>query len=169
MKLAPGVFWGILLVIIGLSIILKIIFGISVFRIIFALFLIFIGIVILTGKANIFHQQIESKTQTLPQGNNEYNVIFGKNRFDFRDYKFENKKKVKIQVNTVFGECEILISKNIPVHIKIDAAFATATFPDNNSVVFGTSHYTSPSYKDSEHKLIIECAVVFGKLSIYSG
>jgi len=54
MKMGAGLFWGIILIAIGLSIIFKVIFGISIFRIVIAGAFILLGIIILIGKP-VFH------------------------------------------------------------------------------------------------------------------
>jgi predicted membrane protein len=172
MKIAPGVFWGLLFVFVGLSIIIRILFDISLFRIFLGLFLVFIGVLIISGKKdflkskkkefnNFFDQGFIRQT---PEDKNEYNVIFGSSRFDFSEFIFKDEKPVRIEVNAIFGSAEIKIPKNIPVRIKMNAVFSGGSLPDNQQVVFGTSYYTSPSYNRSEKHFFIEGNVVFGNL-----
>jgi len=44
MKMAPGLFWGVLLVLIGLAAIFRVVFDVNLFGVLFAFFLIFIGV-----------------------------------------------------------------------------------------------------------------------------
>ena len=54
MKMAPGLFWGVLLVLIGLAAIFRVVFDVNLFGVLFALFLIFVGISLLVGKPWMF-------------------------------------------------------------------------------------------------------------------
>lgn len=174
MKINPGFFWGLILVIIGISIIIRIFFGINLFRVLFAVLLIFLGVLILfgtkglfryrlTGKENFFSERIVHET---PKDKTEYNVVFGKTVYDFRDFEFIDDKTVRIRLNTIFGNSHIRISNDMPVKIKIDAAFSGASTPDGNTIVFGTSYYLTPSYREADKHLYIEAEVVFGHLQL---
>ena len=174
MKMAPGVFWGILLVIIGLSIIFRFVFDINIFRVLIAVFLILVGIKILVGDKGIFDFKSQKddvifgqKTiKSTPDNRTEYNVIFGKSEFDFRDVDFKDSKPIRIKVNTIFGSSQIMLSKDTPVKIKANSAFAGARMPDGNSNAFGTLVYTSSNFNSEGSYLYIEADVVFGGLEI---
>ncbi len=174
MKINPGFFWGLILVIIGISIILKIVFGINTFRVLIALLLILTGILILfgtkglfryrsTGKENIFGDRIVHES---PRDKTEYNVVFGKTVYDFRHFQFTEEKTVRIKLNTVFGSSVIRINNEIPVKVKVDAAFSGAELPDGNTIAFGTSYYYTPSFREPEKHFFIDADVVFGHLQL---
>ncbi len=174
MKIHPGFFWGLILVIIGVSIIFRIFFNINLFRVLIAVLLIIAGIFILfgtkgifryrsTGKENIFSERI---IHEVPKDKTEYNVVFGKTVYDFRDFEFTEDKSVRIRLNTIFGTSQIRIRKDIPVKVKIDAAFSGADTPDGNTIVFGTSYYFTPSFRESDKHFYIEADVVFGHLQL---
>ncbi|MBN2212927.1 MAG: hypothetical protein JW723_01670 [Bacteroidales bacterium] len=174
MKINPGIFWGLILVIIGVSIILRIVFNINLFRVLIAVLLIITGVMLLFGSKGIFrfrsagNQNIfgDRIVHESPRDNTEYNVIFGKTVYDFRDFQFIEDKTVRARIHTIFGSSYIRINDNIPVKIKIDAAFSGATTPDGNTIVFGTSYYNTPSFRESEKHLYIEAEVVFGHLQL---
>jgi len=176
MKMAPGVFWGILLVIVGLGLIFRIIFDVNLFRVIIAVLLILAGIKILVGDRGIFNFKTEKndvlfgerKISAIPNNNTEYNVIFGKTVFDFRDIDFKDNKPIRLKMNTIFGSSVIKISKETPVKIKADVAFAGTKMPDGNTIAFGTSYYSTDSFDSSGNYLYIESHVVFGSLEIKS-
>jgi hypothetical protein len=176
MKMAPGVFWGILLVIIGLSIIFRIVFDINLFRVIIAIFIILIGIKILVGNKGIFNFNTvksdvifgEKSFSGTPNNKTEYNVIFGKSVFDFRDVDFKDEKPIRLKINTICGAAVIKINGNSPVSIKAEAAFAGAKMPNGNTVAFGTSYYNSDTFDKSGNYLYIEADVVFGSLEVKS-
>src|SRR5512145_140258 len=97
MKMAPGLFWGVLLVLVGLAAIFRVVFNVNLFGVLFALFLIFVGVSMLVGKPwinrvhnkdeknNIFEDRAVTEQ---PHDNSEYNVIFGRSVYDFRNISF---------------------------------------------------------------------------------
>ena len=170
--MGAGLFWGIILIIIGLSLIFRIFFDISVFRVIIAIVFILIGIKILIGKP-VFHSGErendvffgEKMISSTPEDGMTYNTIFGKTVYDFRDIQLTD-QDTRISLSTVFGATEILLPPSVPVKIKADAAFAEAKMPDNNSVSFGNITYISDNVPDTASVLKIEAHVVFGSVVI---
>jgi predicted membrane protein len=173
MKMGAGLFWGIILIVIGLSIIFRVFFDISIMRIVFAVVIILIGIKILVGKPKFFSSHDENQVlfgerayKATSVGQTEYNTVFGKSVYDFRDIKKLDSGKNRIEVNTVFGSTELIIPDSIPVKIKADAAFAAARMPNGNSVAFGTINYNNESADSAGDYLYIEANVVFGDLKV---
>jgi predicted membrane protein len=174
MKMAPGLFWGVLLVLIGLAAIFRVIFNVNLFGVLFAFFLIFIGVSLLVGKPWMFRHQKgdhdmffeDRKVYEQPRDNSEYNVIFGRSVYDFRNIQFPENEPIRIKLNTIFGNSVVLISKNTAVKIKSDAVFAGASMPDGNSVAFGTIQYATDTFALSLNHLYIEAPVVFGQLQV---
>jgi hypothetical protein len=145
------------------------------FKILFAFFFIVIGIKILVGgKPWLFQFDRDKNDIIFSEGNfedsedvsPEYNVIFGKGNFDFRFIKLHEEKYKNIKVNTVFGGSEIIISKRVPVKIKVEAVFAGTELPNGNSTVLGSTYFESENYDESEPHLYLEADVVFGSLII---
>jgi hypothetical protein len=174
MKMAPGLFWGVLLVLIGLAAIFRVIFDVNLFGVLFALFLIFIGINMLVGKPWMFRGHKDEKNTMFedrsvteqPKDKAEYNVIFGQSVYDFRDIKFPDNEPIRVKINTIFGNSIIRINRNTPVKIKSDAVFAGASMPDGNSVAFGSIQYATDSFGVALNQLIIDAPVVFGALQV---
>jgi predicted membrane protein len=173
--MAPGLFWGVLLVLIGLAAIFKVIFDVNLFGVLFALFLIFVGVTLLIGKPWMIHHHRKGERDVMfeernvaeqPRDNSEYNVIFGRSVYDFRNIQFPDNEPIKIKINTVFGNSVILISKNTPVKLKSDAVFAGATMPDGNTVAFGTIQYATDSFATALNHLYIDAPVVFGAVQV---
>jgi len=172
--MAPGLFWGVLLVLIGLAFIFKVIFHVNLFGVLFAIFLIFVGVSLLVGKPWMMHHKRDDQSnvfgerniQEQPRDNTEYNVVFGKSVYDFRNITFTGNEPIRVKLNTVFGHSQILISKNTPVKIKSDAVFAASSMPDGNTVAFGTIQYATDTFAASLNHLYIEAPVVFGALEV---
>lgn len=168
MKMGAYFFWGILLIVIGLSIILKVAFQIDIIRFVVAIFFILIGIKMLTGIVINDHQtRNRDAFFSNPRYNNldqkEYNLVFGRNVFDLKDLTSDELSSKQVQINTVFGASFVRLSPDIPVKIKANVIFGHVQMPDKTRVYFGTGNYHS---KDSmaDEALLIEANVVFGKI-----
>jgi predicted membrane protein len=170
MKMGPSLFWGLLLVILGLSLILRIVFNIDfpLFKIFIAFLLIFFGLKMLFGTFR--GPSIETSENDVvfgekrfnnPENNRDYSVVFGKGVFDFRDFDLKGEKQ-KIKISTVFGASIVKINKNMPVKIKVESAFAGADLPNGNSAAFGSTTYISPDFDAGKPNLEIKLEVVFG-------
>lgn len=171
--MGAGLFWGIILIIIGLSIIFKVIFDISIFRVVLAIAFILIGVKLLIGRP-VFHQKDkddnvifgERTVRSNPIHDTDYNTVFGKTIYDFRDMESLTDRKTKITLNTVFGSTEVILPPELPVIIHADAVFASARLPNGNTVAFGDADYRSETARTDTSSLYIEAHVVFGGLDI---
>jgi hypothetical protein len=174
MKMAPGLIWGVLLVLVGLAVIFRVIFNVNLFGVLFAIFLIFIGVSMLVGRPWIFRGHNDERNTMFddrsvteqPKDKAEYNVIFGRSVYDFRNISFPDNEPIRIKVNTIFGNSVIRINRNTPVKIKSDAVFAGATMPDGNTVAFGSIQYATDTFGVALNQLIIDAPVVFGALQV---
>ncbi|MCX7821465.1 MAG: hypothetical protein N2258_07310 [Brevinematales bacterium] len=168
-----GVFWGIVLIIFGLSVILKAIFHIDIpiFKIFVAFFFIYLGVKILIGDKIIKPAQ-SNKDIVFAEGDfsysnedyKEYNIIFGSGRIDLS--KIENLTSNKtIKINTVFGSGILYLKKNSPFRLKTSVAFGGINFPDGEAIYFGEKNI---SEKDKNtYTIDIELNVVFAGFRIF--
>jgi len=168
--MGAGLFWGIILIVIGVSIILRIAFDISIFRIVIAVVLILIGIRMLIDKPVMQHEGSENhvifgekNNSDNPVDGTEYNTIFGKTVYDFSNMRPLEQPRTKIKFNTVFGSNNIILPPNLPVKIKADAVFATASMPNGNTVAFGSTNFEANTENSDSAVLVIEANVVFGE------
>lgn len=173
MKMGTGLFWGIILIIIGLSIIFKVIFDVSIFRVVIAIAFILIGVKLLIGRPIVRHEGRgdhvifgERTIRSNPIHGSDYNTIFGKTVYDFRDMDTLTDRKTKITFNTVFGSTEVILPPELPVIIHADAVFSSSRLPNGNTVAFGDADYTSKTAQADSLILYIEAHVVFGGLDI---
>lgn len=176
MKMGSGMFWGILLIVIGVSLILKIIFHIDfpIFKIVIAFVFIYLGIKILIGPNFKFFSERKTENTVVFghtrfdsfEANKEYNIVFGKGEYDFSDLTLDSVLVTKLDLHTVFGNSRVILPPLMPVKIEIDAAFSGVTFPNGNTASFGTSVYTSKNFDDSKPYLYIKADVVFGSMEI---
>ena len=153
--MGAGVFWGALLILIGLALIIRFVFNVDfpVFKVLLAMFFIYIGIRILFGS---FYE---------PENNKEYNVVFGQGNFDFTRVDL-SRGNVNVKIGTVFGGSKIKIDRDMPVKIVADAVFSGAELPDGSTAVFGTSTYQSETFNPDSAYLKIKLDVVFGGVEV---
>lgn len=174
MKMGSALFWGLLLIVLGLSLVFKIVFNVDfpLFRIFIAFILIFIGIKFLVGSFGNIH--VNSNDNDVFFGEKkyrhfddrkDYNVMFGKATYDFRDIDLDNEVK-KVKISTVFGGTEIKLPENLPVKITVETAFGGANLPNGNTAVFGSTYYESPNLDTSKPYLSIKADVVFGGFDV---
>lgn len=168
--LFSGLFWGIILILIGVSIIVRVLFNIDlpVFRIVFALIIIYFGVKILTGgnwiKTNGKTAIFDNKTMNVATDGTEYNVIFSKARIDADSKLQENGEK--LEINSVFGSTVLKISSVVPTMVKVSAAFSTTYLPDGNSISFGSYTYKNSSFSPNSPYRLIEANAVFSSFNI---
>lgn len=171
MKMEAGLFWGILLVVLGASLIFKVIFNIQlpIFRIILAFVLIYFGFRVLFGNINRDENKndiifSEARVNNLNNQNREYNVIFGKGTFDFTNIEFNGNQPQPIELNTVFGNSVVRLNKDIPVKVKGETVFANLKFPNGNSSFFGETTFLSNKFDESRPYIYIKVSAVFGSV-----
>ena len=175
--MGAGLFWGVLLILIGLGIVIRVVFNINfpIMKFIIAFFFIFIGIKLLIGNFNFRHGHSdgnttifsESKTYGMDEDYKEYNIIFGSSIIDMRDIDFSSKSK-EIKINTIFGGSVLKIDEDTPVKIKADAAFGNADLPNGNTAAFGTAKYESETFSKDTNYLFVKVDVVFGDFKVRS-
>jgi hypothetical protein len=169
-----GIFWGSILILLGLSVIVRIAFNIHIplMRIIFALILIYFGVRVLVGGSwcrwgcGNSNTVLFSETKTeFSKDLSEYNIVFGKGVIGLSDPSLAEKNR-KIKVNTVFGAAELRINPAVPALVRVTSAFAGARMPDGNTISFGDYVYKTKSYSDTAPSLRVDATVVFGGLEI---
>jgi cell wall-active antibiotic response 4TMS protein YvqF len=176
MKMGTGIIWGILLVLVGFGLIIKVVFNVDfpLFKIIFALFIIYLGLKLLFGSFNIdFNFRGNANDVIFAESvffdiddREEYNIVFGKGVFDLRDYNLLPGKN-KLKVNTLFAGTKIILPKDISVRIKAESVFGNSSLPDGSNTGFGSTYYTSENFDESKDHLVIYTDVVFGGVDIY--
>lgn len=167
-------FWGSVFITIGFIMILNYVFGIQlpIFKILFALGLIFIGIKILFGSSAPFNaKKVASNRQAIfaessfsyteNSDNNEYSVVFGSAKLDLTD--IDPSKNHKIIVHTVFGGQTIILPANLAYKIKSTTAFGEIVTPVGKQSVFGDNISQSTDFDPDQPHLELKIDTVFGQ------
>jgi hypothetical protein len=178
MHVGKNMILGLLILLIGASILLKAVFHIDIplARTAVALFIIYIGVKMLLSSFGVRGScdwerdgaaLFNSKSFKYSEGDKDskqYSIVFGSSTIDLSSLPADKKEDTHVEVNIVFGEGTVLLSKKIPFQIRTNAVFAEAKTPDDNMVAFGTLNYANPDQKAETGRLIIHGNVVFGSL-----
>lgn len=186
-----GLCLGTLLILLGLSHITKSVIGIRipVFSVIFGLFLLYIGIELITGTSRTtekykgndkqsgkncssymgtFNIAIDPTSLKTHANNLDYSIFLGK---IFVTLKMLNSDAIRItgapliiHVNTVMAKTHIDLHKEIPTRIIARSSCAKVSTPDNCSIVLGT--HTYDTHVHEEPLVIIYVSTVLGKTKI---
>jgi hypothetical protein len=167
--LFDGIFWGVLLIAVGVWFILRRFFPfhVPVLRLIVAVVFVYLGIRVLVHGQLAGHPGpfFESRQRYAAGWDRDYNVIFGNGDVDLTSVALGS-SIVGAQVNVVFGSGVLHVNPALPVRIDMSAAFGTVEAPDGRSVSFGDTLYTSPSYRDDAPALVVRAVAVFGRLVV---
>lgn len=129
-------FWGLFLLFMGASLILNILFGISVpvFKIFLAIMLIYIGIqMLMPSKSSSFCWSWYSNTspcsfEKCSFDGDTYELRFGKSTVDLNSLKGLIEPKM-VSVKAQFSEATIILPAHVPVHVKADLSFGSVHLP----------------------------------------
>lgn len=160
-------FWGTLILLIGLGIILRAL-GINIpfVRIFFGLIIILIGLKLLLGvsstrikAATFFDDRHWESTST----NRDFNIVFGSGLIDLTQGDTLNQFK-KREINVVFGSGTVLLNENIPTEIDVNTVFGQVHLPTRDISMFGQDTYKTGVGSDSVRTMHIEANAVFGEI-----
>lgn len=167
-------FWGVVLILFGISAILRS-FNINIpfFRIFIALFFIYFGVSLMIGGPT-FHRSyrdgstaIFSNTKITAQDitEDEFSIIFGSGELDLRNLEADQIRN--IEINVIFGSGALIIDRDQLAEINVSSAFGSAKMPDGNNISFGEYSYRSPALETEDRPdLIVDGSVVFGELTV---
>jgi hypothetical protein len=165
-------FFGLLVMLIGISIILEAVFHISlpIIRIALGFFFIYLGIRFLTGGRwhdgeNRSRGVFRDDQYTPTSGDHvKHDVVFGRSVVDLTKLARDG-GEVHADVNTVFGATVVKIDPAVPLEIEVSSAFGDARLPDESVTALGTTHYRPAGQKDPP-RLRITLSVVFGSSQV---
>jgi hypothetical protein len=167
-----GVFWGAILILIGINMILKHVFNIDlpIVRIVFAGIIILFGLQLLLGKPDllsysdsktvIFH---EKSIDQFPENSadQEFSTVFGRSVISLSSARIPEAMK-SLKINTVFGNTELRLDPGMSYSIKTNSAFAGVMLPNGTVSALGSAEYSTPVQKSSKIRhLDIEINAVF--------
>jgi hypothetical protein len=168
--LIDAVFWGVLLIVAGVLLIVKkyVPFTLPIGRIIVALVFVYLGVrIIVHGPAVRDENTVVFGSRTTlageTAGSRDYNVIFGSGDIDFTGLPADDTTR---EVNVIFGSGTLRVNPDAPVKISMSSVFGSVRAPDGTTVAFGDRTWTSAAYRDGSPALRVKAVAVFGSLSI---
>jgi hypothetical protein len=165
-----GLFWGAIVILIGVTIILNGVLGtkIPIVRIVFGLLLIYWGVSLLAG-VRFRHSgaAVFSDAEVKATSAGHQDVIFGRATVDLSAIVLKEGVN-RYEVNTVFGASVIKLDPAMPVKVVASSAFAGVKMPDGANIAFGETTYRSPNLKEDSTYLLVKTAVVFGGTEVVS-
>lgn len=167
--LFSGIFWGILVVLVGLSILANAAFGwkIPVFSVVFGLFFVFLGISLLFGPRS-WHGKgksvmFDERDVEVVRSPDKHDVIFGKANIDLTRVALGD-SVFAVEISTVFGSSEVRIDPAMPVKVVASSVFGSVSLPDGNSITFGDHTWKSDSLGAGKGYLLVKVDCVFGSV-----
>lgn len=162
-----GMFWGAILILIGISVILKHVLHIDfpLFRFLMGAIFIIIGIQIFLGKpimggAKNYHQTIFAENEmTVSEEAKDYSTVFGKSIIHIPAGLSPDKK---YEINTIFGNTEVFLEHGVNADIKMNAVFGAVQNTEGDVVAFGSMNRSVKSGKNAPIR--IEANAVFGNI-----
>jgi hypothetical protein len=166
-----GIFWGILVIVFGIGLLVKHIFNLDfpVFKVVLGLALVLIGIRIILSKSvcRPHHDNWSDKDNSVVFSNkqilfneaeNEYNVVFSSSVLDFT--KIDTSTEHKIKLNCVFGDMKILVNPRTKVILESDVVFGNVSNPEE-------TQYSPEGIADSNQIVLkLKTSAVFGTIKI---
>ena len=153
---------SLLLILTGAYLIIRYCFNINmpfilytpIFRMIFSIMIMFLGIYILVGVYYV--------GENLPKYKSAYYRIFFKtSSMDFTNLEID--RYINITIDSAFADTIIFINQNIQVHIKASSAFGNISLPTGDSVSFGEINFIMGN---SEKILYLNVNSAFGQVRI---
>lgn len=169
--ISTGAFWGVVIILFGLSILLKEVFHVHIpfVKILFGLLLVYWGVKMIAGgfmKSGSGNAAVFGKSNMeYDERHDDYDIVFGSGTIDLFKMETPTEKK-KIEVSVVFGNGVLIINDSIPMKIEMNSVFGTNILEDRRVNALGTTHNTTSAYKEGQPFIKLETNVVFGKLVI---
>jgi predicted membrane protein len=165
-------FWGIFLIIIGFTLLIRVIFNIEfpVFKVLAGLFFVLLGIKIIFGNFNLWPLKTGDNefifTSARIESNElhrSYHLIFSEGTFSLGNLRLGGKKR-ELNINSVFSGSTVHLPPDVPVNINVEAVFASVKMPGRNSPVIGRGNYSSEGFDPGLPHLDITVSIVFGSI-----
>ena len=170
--ISTGVFWGVIIILFGLSILLREVFHVHIpfVKIVFGLMLIYWGVRMITGgvwnrssNSTVFSEaemQYDAK-------HDDYDIVFGSGTIDLFKMELPTQNR-KVEVSVVFGSGTVIINDSIPMKIEMNSVLGASVMEDKQTSAMGKTYNTTSAYKEGQPYVLLETNVVFGRLVLKS-
>ncbi len=159
-------FWGILVILLGLSIFLRgFNINLPLLKVFFAVMIIMFGIRILIGsgsskpKSSGIHYQ-KGTSQHYSRNRTEYSFVFSGGTLDLTGIKPDAKD---LEITVVFGTATVILPSDIKFDIEPTTVFGATYLPGNSYVGFGEDNLIL-NPENAAKPINIESSAVFGRV-----
>ncbi len=153
------IFWGLFLILLGISLVCKAVFGwdLPILKVAFGCLLIYWGVQVLfnTPRLSLFSRK--------KYGTFVYSTVFGSNTVDLSKMTFD--RPTHITSNTAFGSTEIILDKDIPTEINVASFAATVDLPQADLKMVNSQQYIT-RHGSSKPYLILMINATFGTVIV---
>lgn len=169
--LSSGIFWGFIVILFGVGILLKSVFHVNIpfFKILIGIIVILFGVSIIfnainsTRRNNTVFREYNFNFGTIEK---EYNIVFSKGVFDFTNFNFSNYNGEFIKINSAFSKSEIYLSRNFEYEIRADSVFGVVRLPNGESVSFGNIARLENAENSGLKRINLHVSSVFSETKI---
>jgi predicted membrane protein len=183
-KWSAKMFWGFLFLSIGILLILQNVFGINlpILRILFGLFLIYLGIKVIAGSFG--HRMIGFKLEKIASENqaifmesnfklnsdfdkkHEFTTAFGSSSLDLSDLP-ESQLDKTIKIENAFGKTKIKTNPQHAIKAKVSIGFGSVKIRGQKLGSLGEIDFKSENFnKDTANVLMLDIDNAFGEVII---
>lgn len=165
-------FWGFFFILLGISLILKIIFKmrINIIKLFIAVLVISIGVKLflksVSPKVLSNTVILETKHFSTDNFSPNYFILFGKGELNLNNYAFSKKKINRIKILNFGGKFNLNYNINYPIEIKVNNLFSFSQLTEQNINILGKASDKTSSYDPLMEHLDIEITVIFGKVTL---
>ena len=169
--LSSGIFWGFIVILFGVGILLKSVFHVNIpfFKILIGIIVILFGVSIIfnainsTRRNNTVFREYNFNFGTIEK---EYNIVFSKGVFDFTNFNFSNYNGKFVKINSDFSKSEIYLSLNFEYEIRADSVFGVVRLPNGESVSFGNIARLENAENSGLKRINLHVSSVFSETKI---
>lgn len=177
-------FWAVLFISVGVILLIQTVFKIElpVLRILFGIFLIYMGLKIIFGsfghRMSYFKvHKISSDTESIFTQNDmkakssdgvvnrKFSTVFGSSSLDLRGLSAEELSQ-EIKIDNAFGRTVVLTDSATPVKAKVDTGFASVTIRGQKIASFGEADFQTPDYSSDKPALKLNIDAAFGEVVV---
>lgn len=170
--LFTGIFFGTLLILWGISLIIETVFGISIplVKVGFACLLIYAGLIMIKGmyevhnQKTIFYSQESVKADTHSK-QQSYKFVFGQGTIDLSDLDTSSADIINVQIYTLFGKATVKLDPRVATTINATSIASSVSFPDKTIVSLGNYRYFSGD-SAQKPKISVDATAVFSALEV---
>ncbi len=145
MRIFGGFFIGIVLLVIGATLLLNTIFNLNVhtFKLIVGILFVSMGIFVLFNGFGVHDtSNIVFKEGTIraEEVGREYNIIFASGVIDLSKIELDNEVK-RVKINTIFSQGQVILNAEIPAMIRASTAFGELKLGGSTLEAFGSRKF----------------------------